>query len=355
MNSVYKAVFRKNDVVFQEGFEISSQGAVKTIGKMGESWTWKHVNEVFMDHKLENIWAITKGARNISCFRAGGIDQPLTDLNIQKLFFSDEPILYLVRGLESGRSSCTIISRTKCIEIVFGINGYEVLPPFSFSELFSPIVGSFHPEYPPWNNAIPNLSQHKQWPLMTHFPLFLHEENYIVWDYVEGFTTVKATEKNKFNSEFISTNDYEKQLMERVIELPGGNEVKFLPTAWEGPYIFSSDLCRFHSSSYTNCTLLGFYPVQDSGSLQRFTNPQRISKNQEEEINQKENNMQEQYIVTKDILATNYEWLGRDFLKGELVSRFFGATYGCIGPNGIAIIEDDGLFSELPKDSLELI
>ena len=355
MNAVYKAVFVKSDVVFQEGFEISSQGAVKTIGKVGESWTWENVNEVFMDHQLENIWAVSKGARSISCFRAGGIDQPLTDLNIQELFFSDEPILYLVRGLEAGRSSCTIISRTKCVDIVFGINGYEVLPSLSFSELFSPIVGSYHPKYPPWNNVIPNLIQHRQWPLLTHFPLFLHEDKYIVWDYVEGFTTVKATDKNKFNSDFISTNEYEKQLMERVVELPGGNEVKFSPRAMRGPYIFSSDLCSFNSSYYSNCTLLGFYPDQDSGSLQRFTSPQSIPKNQKEEQLLKDNSMQGKYIVTKDIVDGNPSWLGTDFLKGEVVSRFFGATYGCISPNGIAIIIDDGTFLELPKDSLESI
>jgi hypothetical protein len=65
--------------------------------------------------------------------------------------------------------------------------------------------------------------------------------------------------------------------------------------------------------------------------------------------------MSEKYIVIKDILAKEHHWLGKDYPKGQIVTRFIGATYGCISPRGIAILEEDGVFIELPKDSLQLL
>lgn len=48
-------------------------------------------------------------------------------------------------------------------------------------------------------------------------------------------------------------------------------------------------------------------------------------------------------------------WLDRDFDAGEEVYIFNGPTYGCIGPDGIAVSldPDTGPFFEIPKSALE--
>ena len=65
--------------------------------------------------------------------------------------------------------------------------------------------------------------------------------------------------------------------------------------------------------------------------------------------------MSERYIVTADILSKDCDWLHRDYPKGEIVTRYRGPTYGVISPHGIAILDDDGAFVELPRAYLELI
>jgi hypothetical protein len=46
----------------------------------------------------------------------------------------------------------------------------------------------------------------------------------------------------------------------------------------------------------------------------------------------------------------------RTVYKGEIISRFYGHTYGCIGPEGIALTDGDeitGVFFEYPRSALE--
>jgi len=63
--------------------------------------------------------------------------------------------------------------------------------------------------------------------------------------------------------------------------------------------------------------------------------------------------MSERYIVRVDILSKDFAWLHRDYPKGEIVIQYHGPTYGVISPRGIAILEKDGTFVELPRDRLE--
>lgn len=62
--------------------------------------------------------------------------------------------------------------------------------------------------------------------------------------------------------------------------------------------------------------------------------------------------MNEVYIVIKNILSNDFDYLHRDFLKGQTVTRFSGPTYGCISPKGIAIVDEGDSFLELPVDCL---
>jgi len=64
------------------------------------------------------------------------------------------------------------------------------------------------------------------------------------------------------------------------------------------------------------------------------------------------------FQLTRDVTQTECDWLRKTFKKGDIVYKFYGATYGCISPNGIAITEDSNggnPFIELPRDALKNI
>lgn len=58
--------------------------------------------------------------------------------------------------------------------------------------------------------------------------------------------------------------------------------------------------------------------------------------------------------LTRRVTRDECPWLDRDFEVGETVYLYSGATYGCIGPAGIAcsIDPDMGPFFELPRAAL---
>jgi len=62
------------------------------------------------------------------------------------------------------------------------------------------------------------------------------------------------------------------------------------------------------------------------------------------------------FITTRDITSSECHWIKETIEKGTVVYRFSGATYGCIGPGGVAITFDEGganPFFELPGNSLK--
>ncbi len=63
------------------------------------------------------------------------------------------------------------------------------------------------------------------------------------------------------------------------------------------------------------------------------------------------------YELTRNIARTEFRWLKRDFKKSEIVYRYYGPTYDCIGCNGYAFtIKPNELpFFELPKDSVSIM
>lgn len=58
-------------------------------------------------------------------------------------------------------------------------------------------------------------------------------------------------------------------------------------------------------------------------------------------------------IVNRDLKKSKYPWLDNDIEKGTVVYRYYGCTYGCISPNGIAVSmeENEPPFLEIPSDS----
>jgi len=61
------------------------------------------------------------------------------------------------------------------------------------------------------------------------------------------------------------------------------------------------------------------------------------------------------YLVTRDVSIKECNWLKETITKGTVVYGFYGATYGCIGPSGIAVSweEDKNPFFELPYNALK--
>ena len=61
--------------------------------------------------------------------------------------------------------------------------------------------------------------------------------------------------------------------------------------------------------------------------------------------------------VTRLVMMEECPWLDNDVEAGTIVYRYYGATYGCIGPEGVAVTlcEDVPPFFELPLSALEPI
>jgi len=60
------------------------------------------------------------------------------------------------------------------------------------------------------------------------------------------------------------------------------------------------------------------------------------------------------YKLKRNVTKNEFHWLDRDFLKGEIVYRYNGSTYGCCTRNGVACTlgKEKIPFFELPKDAL---
>ena len=60
------------------------------------------------------------------------------------------------------------------------------------------------------------------------------------------------------------------------------------------------------------------------------------------------------FILKRDVLKSECDWLSRAHLKDEIVYEYDGPTYGCI-LSGLAVTEvpDEPPFFELPIDALE--
>jgi len=62
------------------------------------------------------------------------------------------------------------------------------------------------------------------------------------------------------------------------------------------------------------------------------------------------------YYLTRDVTQEECDWLDETIKSGTIVYKFYGSTYGCIGPNGVAVTfseEGNNPFFELPFDSLQ--
>ena len=65
--------------------------------------------------------------------------------------------------------------------------------------------------------------------------------------------------------------------------------------------------------------------------------------------------MSKQIKLNRDLSPTDFPWLSRPYIKGEIVYLYNGVTYGCIGHNGIAVseVENETPFFEIPRDAVE--
>lgn len=63
------------------------------------------------------------------------------------------------------------------------------------------------------------------------------------------------------------------------------------------------------------------------------------------------------YEVLRDVTTDECHWLKEDVKAGTIVYKYNGATYGCIGPGGVAccMVEGENPFFELPYVALRSI
>jgi hypothetical protein len=62
-----------------------------------------------------------------------------------------------------------------------------------------------------------------------------------------------------------------------------------------------------------------------------------------------------EYLVKRDVTPNECHWLKQTIKEGTIVYKFYNATYGCVGPNGVAVTnspEGDYPFFEMPYNSL---
>ena len=62
-----------------------------------------------------------------------------------------------------------------------------------------------------------------------------------------------------------------------------------------------------------------------------------------------------QYYLNRDVTKKECPWLDEDLKGGTVVYKFYGATYGCIGPGGVAVTfhsDGDIPFFEVPYNAL---
>lgn len=59
-------------------------------------------------------------------------------------------------------------------------------------------------------------------------------------------------------------------------------------------------------------------------------------------------------ILRRDVTQAECPWLDADMAAGTHVFEFYGATYGCIGHNGVAVTKEDqeNPFFEIPANAL---
>jgi hypothetical protein len=63
------------------------------------------------------------------------------------------------------------------------------------------------------------------------------------------------------------------------------------------------------------------------------------------------------YELTRDVSVTKCHWLDTNMKKGTMVYKYYGATYGCVSPYGVACTTEKGKtpFFELPRTALKEI
>lgn len=64
----------------------------------------------------------------------------------------------------------------------------------------------------------------------------------------------------------------------------------------------------------------------------------------------------QKYRLTRDVSRTDEEFSAFDLPAGTIVYRYAGATYGCVGPGGVAVTLDGREpFGEVPRSALEVL
>ena len=280
MSIGYHVLKNLSSSIIIEHFKVSSQGVAESQGLISK-WTDTRsknsgFNSVFMDSDLQNIWAAD--GYYLYCLRAGGLDQEVIDLQMNKIdiHFSHDKYHIFVRGSGVGESICSIIPK-KCYDgdamfnIQFDNSGYHIQ-----SSTINDEIGPFFDDSEDFkinwldSYALKYSSNH-QHPHAPHIPYLYYNDQYLVWDFAHGLRWINAEIKDSRNI-FLSAAEEYKRIMEERIQLPGNNEI--IPGDGYG---FSNDACSFGN------WVRGITPIDNETPQPRYPKPM-AQKNLEKKI-----------------------------------------------------------------------
>lgn len=58
------------------------------------------------------------------------------------------------------------------------------------------------------------------------------------------------------------------------------------------------------------------------------------------------------FKLTRDVTKDECRWLDRTMAAGEVVHRYDGCTYGCVGAGIACSVDGETPFFELPRDAV---
>jgi hypothetical protein len=216
---------QQNDSLVIERFEVNSEGVPSSMG-VESKWDgiMKH-GKVYTDSKLSNIWVIKRvSPYSIRCLRSGGVNR--SGKIEQILPHSTEFDVYL-RTISEGVSMVNLVTKGHrfVITIKYDNQGFSMKED-SFDDFFEEhasdkLSGGLSSEkFIPLRSSYTGFGNF-QHPKFNSIPIALIDEEYLEWNFTEGFTFSSATEKNQFNNDYISPRDLQERYSKEPFILPG--------------------------------------------------------------------------------------------------------------------------------------
>lgn len=294
MRSQYRAlVGGVNNILSIRDYEISSQGVSKLQETIFE-WPIKK-GYTYTDHKLQNIWLRRINSSKIYCLRAGGVDQEIIDFEAP----SEPSKNYYVMDIGPGRSAICWFSGDTFCEVIFDENGY-IYEQLTVDEFMDEIdtkfpklnVQKLPSDFNLFDDTHRISTKQSMHPESTFIPLGTYGDQYLIWDFHDGFKNIDMVEDQQPHSydRKIEAQEFWSKHLCHNIPLPGNNHTYHNGEYWG----FSSDAVQFDTG------IMGIIPIGDETPKPRF--PMTLSEKNFQEETRKDIEM------IKGFLSESEEW-----------------------------------------------